>query len=77
MPGADEVSARATLTVEDDRRDYGEAGRFDKAMVRRGRPRVHRPRVSTTIRLSQDVSITQGRWARLADSDQRRASRVD
>ncbi len=29
--------------------------RFDKAMVRRGRPRVHRPKVSTTIRLSQDV----------------------
>ena len=29
--------------------------KFDKAPVRRGRPRAHRPKVSTTIRLSQDV----------------------
>ena len=30
-------------------------GKFDKVVVRRGRPRVPRPKVSTTIRLSQDV----------------------
>ena len=29
--------------------------KFDKAAVRRGRPRVAQPKVSTTIRLSQDV----------------------
>ena len=29
--------------------------KFDKAAVRRGRPRVAKPKVSTTIRLSPDV----------------------
>ena len=33
----------------------GWPGKFAKAPVRRGRPRAARPKVSTTIRLSQDV----------------------
>lgn len=85
MARADEVFAGATLTVEDDRKDYGERGgpmngsrhsthqdseqddapdlstdgwpeKFAKAAVRRGRPPLTKPKVSTTIRLSQDVS---------------------
>ena len=33
----------------------GWPGKFAKATVRRGRPPVAKPKVSTTIRLSQDV----------------------
>lgn len=41
-------------TAPDLSRD-GWPGRFAKVAVRRGRPPVARPKVSTTIRLSQDV----------------------
>ena len=52
--------------------------KFSKAAVRRGRPPLAKPKVSTTIRLSQDViDHFRARWPPLADTDRRRPSRVD
>ena len=51
------MNGNADSTSRDFDRDTAPdlAEKFDKAPVRRGRPRAHRPKVSTTIRLSQDV----------------------
>ena len=52
--------------------------KFSKAAVRRGRPPLAKPKVSTTIRLSQDVIDSfPSRWPPLADTDRRGPSRVD
>ena len=56
------MSGNAGSTGQDSDRDAapdlsagGWPEKFAKATVRRGRPRAARPKVSTTIRLSQDV----------------------
>ena len=76
MARAGEVFAGATLTIEDDRRDYGEdrfitVGFLDGAMV----VLVWTPRDGAHL-AGRDRSL-QGRRSRLADADRRGASGVD
>ena len=52
--------------------------KFARAQVRRGRPPLASPKVSTTIRLSPDgTRPLQGWRSWLADADQRGATRMD
>ena len=75
MARADEVFAGATLTVEDDRKDYGEVRESRRS------PWPTAPHQAESVDHyppfpGRDRSF-QGPWARLADPDQRGVARVD
>ena len=72
---------RPAIPIPDDAPDLSGDGwpeKFAKAKVRRGRPPVARPKVSTTIRLSPDViDYFKASGRGVADADRRGASRLD